>query len=474
MEKTAGEEIRPILTDEEYFNAAQEIYELRCDRFFEYYEYIDMYRPPSARKREKTPEAEAKAKTLDVKIENLEEEFEKRIAAGTGKGAHFVIEDFARKLNLSGFQKTVVLTLMNLSIRTHTPESDTTALIEFIDFSACSFTKLLRKKEFRAGGRLMDSKILLARSNGPISQEKSVVYLDPKIQNKLLAAFSGEDCDWGEEDRGNVEEDKCPAGAPLEPSYRIEDVVITEKHSEKIRKYLDGYTKIGGAKQGIKDKYLAFLFYGPPGTGKTMLGEAIASHAGRKIVFAKYEELMNMYLGETEKKLDRLFKYASKNNVVLLIDEVDSLVYERKLAHREYVTQITNSFMGCIDRFKGILVLTTNLETRLDSALERRLTLKVKFEKPGFELRKKIWKSHVDRLAEDLKVPRDIDYDYLAGEFEFSGGEIKNAVKNAALMAFSKDNKRVTFEELVAGARDHEDGKFSEKKSARKIRGFSN
>ena len=84
-----------------------------------------------------------------------------------------------------------------------------------------------------------------------------------------------------------------------------------------------------------------------------------------------------------------------------------------------------------LERFEGVCVLATNRKVALDPALERRISLKIEFNRPSREERRAIWRK---LLPEKLPLAEDVDLRTLA-EVDLSGGEIKNAILNAIRMA---------------------------------------
>lgn len=120
--------------------------------------------------------------------------------------------------------------------------------------------------------------------------------------------------------------------------------------------------------------------YGPPGTGKTAYGRWLAEQLDKPLLVKRASDLLSMYLGETEKRLARAFREAAQENAVLLIDEVDSFLQDRRAAqHTWEVTQV-NEMLTQMESFEGIFVASTNLVDGLDQAALRRFDLKAKFD----------------------------------------------------------------------------------------------
>jgi SpoVK/Ycf46/Vps4 family AAA+-type ATPase len=120
-------------------------------------------------------------------------------------------------------------------------------------------------------------------------------------------------------------------------------------------------------------------FYGAPGTGKTALAEHIAKAIGRPLIIKQASDLMSKYVGETEQNMAAMFKEAEAEKAILLLDEADSFLQDRRGAQRTYEVTEVNEMLQGMERFDGIFVCTTNLLDRIDQAALRRFTFKIKF-----------------------------------------------------------------------------------------------
>ncbi|MDB5177594.1 MAG: ATPase central domain protein [Candidatus Saccharibacteria bacterium] len=120
-------------------------------------------------------------------------------------------------------------------------------------------------------------------------------------------------------------------------------------------------------------------FYGAPGTGKTALAEHIAKAIARPLIIKQASDLMSKYVGETEQNMAAMFKEAEAEKAVLLLDEADSFLQDRRGAQRTYEVTEVNEMLQGMERFDGIFVCTTNLLDRIDQAALRRFTFKIRF-----------------------------------------------------------------------------------------------
>jgi SpoVK/Ycf46/Vps4 family AAA+-type ATPase len=132
-------------------------------------------------------------------------------------------------------------------------------------------------------------------------------------------------------------------------------------------------------------------FYGAPGTGKTALGEHIARSLGKPLIVKQASDLISKFVGETEQNMAKMFNEAESEKAVLLLDEADSFLQDRRGAQRSYEVTEVNEMLQQMERFSGIFVCTTNLLDRVDQAALRRFTFKIKFKPLTKEQREKMF-----------------------------------------------------------------------------------
>ena len=180
---------------------------------------------------------------------------------------------------------------------------------------------------------------------------------------------------------------------------------------------------------------VTLLFSGPPGVGKTACAEALASELGQPILVADYARIQNCFVGMTEKNIVATFRAARRAGAVLFWDEADAMFYDRDMSRRSWEVRDVNVLLQQLERFEGVCILASNRRISLDPALERRITLKVEFTRPDAAARLKLWRKLLPRK---LPLAKDVDLARLA-RADLSGGEIKNAVLNAARLALVRD-----------------------------------
>ncbi|MDD6180966.1 MAG: ATP-binding protein [Desulfovibrionaceae bacterium] len=126
-----------------------------------------------------------------------------------------------------------------------------------------------------------------------------------------------------------------------------------------------------------------FLFYGPPGTGKTALARHIADQLSRECVVVQAADLLDSYVGMTERNIAATFARAERNGAVLVVDEADSFIFSRDMAHHSWESTMVNQFLTSLESYRGFCICTTNRRESMDSAAMRRFTFKIGFTWAG-------------------------------------------------------------------------------------------
>ena len=232
----------------------------------------------------------------------------------------------------------------------------------------------------------------------------------------------------------------------IEPSVSFGDLVLPPETMEQLReiltrarqreRVLDTWKMAGPAS---RRRGLTALFAGPSGTGKTMAAEVLSGELGLDLYTVDLATVVDKYVGETEKNLDRIFAEAERVNGVLLFDEADALFGKRsevRDAHDRYANVEVAYLLQRMELFEGIAILATNLRSNLDEAFARRLDAIVDFPEPDEEYRLRLW----DKCL-GANVPRtnDLDLPFMAKSFKLSGGGIRNIAVTAAYLAADAD-----------------------------------
>ncbi|WP_323032061.1 AAA family ATPase [Brachymonas denitrificans] len=149
-------------------------------------------------------------------------------------------------------------------------------------------------------------------------------------------------------------------------------------------------------------------FYGAPGTGKTALAEYIAGQLGKPLMVKQASDLVSKYVGDTEQNMARMFADADRDEAVLLLDEADSFLMDRRGAQRNYEVTEVNEMLQGMERFQGIFICTTNLMDRVDQAALRRFSFKIQFKPLTLEQRERMFvtealQGDAERLTPELR-----------------------------------------------------------------------
>lgn len=183
------------------------------------------------------------------------------------------------------------------------------------------------------------------------------------------------------------------------------------------------------------------VFHGPSGTGKTMAASAIAHALSAPLLRADLAQIMDKYVGETEKRLARLLRQGEERRCVLLFDEADVLFSRRGEVNGgqdKYANLSTAFLLQEIEGYEGVALLSTNLLSNFDEAFLRRLHFIVRFSMPDRAARETLWR----RSLPLGRWEGDIPFGRLA-EAELSPARIRAAVRAAALEAIGAGRERV-------------------------------
>jgi len=198
------------------------------------------------------------------------------------------------------------------------------------------------------------------------------------------------------------------------------------------------YEEWGYAEKLGRGLGVAALFSGPPGTGKTMAAGLIARELRCELYQVDTSKITSKWIGETEKNLAALFDAAEAGHAILLFDEADTLFGKRtdvKSSNDRHANQEVNFLLQRIESYQGMCILTTNHESAMDEAFQRRLAVNVRFPMPEIEERRHLWRTLIPASA---PTEGELQLDVLADRFIMSGGHIRNAVLRAAFLAASE------------------------------------
>jgi SpoVK/Ycf46/Vps4 family AAA+-type ATPase len=243
------------------------------------------------------------------------------------------------------------------------------------------------------------------------------------------------------------------------PKIKLDEIIVPEELRNNLQRIVREYRNSSKVyeKWNFKEtirygKAITALFHGEPGVGKTMAAEGIAEELGLNLYPVKISEVVSKYVGETAKNLKRVFDAAKDAEAVLLFDEADALFTARLEGgshHAVYINQDTDTLLQEIEKFDGVVILTTNMKNRIDDAFMRRIRHHIEFPFPSGEARSTIWRHH---FPDSAPVSKDIDFKRLGERYELSGGIIRNIAVKAAFEAACEENGEINsriLEELI-------------------------
>ncbi|MFN7937152.1 MAG: ATP-binding protein [Bryobacteraceae bacterium] len=215
-------------------------------------------------------------------------------------------------------------------------------------------------------------------------------------------------------------------------------------HRERLSAFLQsGFP--GGLNRGVRA-----LFEGPSGTGKTLAARTLAGILQRDIYRVDLASVVNKYIGETEKNLSRVLSRAEDLDVVLLLDEGDSLMTRRtevKSANDRYANLETNYLLQRLDTYTGVLIVTTNSGNNIDSAFRRRMDVVVSFHLPDTAERWRLWHIHLPCNHSVSAAAMEM----FALRYVLTGGQIRNAAIHAAMLALDRGDGVITESDVRSG-----------------------
>ncbi len=232
----------------------------------------------------------------------------------------------------------------------------------------------------------------------------------------------------------------------IPPVYSMDDLQIDELQKKilitacnrfKIRNRVE--KKYGIRRSGAYGNGVSVLLCGPPGTGKTMAAQVISKELSLPLYRVDLSRVISKYIGETQKNLSEIFDHAKKTNAILFFDEADALFAKRTEvndSNDKYANAETAFLLQKVEGHSGMTILATNLMANFDQAFSRRLSYIVRLQKPDYETKLSLWKSI---LPGDVRLEENVDFEFFAETFDFSGSQIKSILYDAMYMATYED-----------------------------------
>ncbi len=142
-----------------------------------------------------------------------------------------------------------------------------------------------------------------------------------------------------------------------------------------------------------------FCFYGAAGTGKSELARYMADQIGKPLLIKRASDILSKWLGESEQNIAAMFAEAREQDSVLVLDEADSFLSDRRDAQSSWEVTQVNELLTQMEAFEGIFICTTNLMSKLDQASLRRFAFKVRFDPLKSDQRIEMFRQELVRLG---------------------------------------------------------------------------
>jgi hypothetical protein len=233
---------------------------------------------------------------------------------------------------------------------------------------------------------------------------------------------------------------------PVACPYEWKDLIVAEPVRRGLRgledqvrlasEVLDGW---GFRRLTPERRGTTALFAGPSGTGKTMAAAVLARSLGLELYRVDLSQVVDKYIGETEKRLAQVLDECERSRVIVLFDEADALFGQRtrvRDAHDRYANIEIDYLLSRLDSFDGLAILATNRKSDLDPAFMRRIRVIIDFLPPARAERAALWDIALGQVGEGGEpVVADIDRERLVAALDLSPAEIKSVAINAAFLA---------------------------------------
>ncbi len=301
----------------------------------------------------------------------------------------------------------------NLDVEMHVSDTELNRLVAQFDFSANTITNASRQLNSRKKEHI----------NGNYAKE---------LLNDLWVVC----CMNARPDIGELAQ-------RIDPVAGMDDLILPEAQKEILKDLIihtkyraQVYNEWGFAQRNNRGLGITAIFSGESGTGKTMASEVLANELKLDLYRIDLSQVINKYIGETEKNLKKIFDAAEDGGAILLFDEADALFGKRsevKDSHDRYANVEISYLLQRMEAYRGLAILTTNMKNVMDKAWMRRIRFVVQFPFPDVEQRAEIWK----RIFPSATPLDNLDMAKLA-RLNIAGGNIKNIAMNAAFIAASE------------------------------------
>ena len=242
------------------------------------------------------------------------------------------------------------------------------------------------------------------------------------------------------------------------PEIRLSDLILAEETRERLDQFIgscratglhapwesrSGSSRAGGSRSAV--------FLGPTGVGKRSAAEGVAAALGLPLRRFSAGQFIAGHMGDSADRIEELFSGEGSSGPVLLLDNGDALLSRRTEISSSTERYDITTLLTALDRYQGIVIVTTNSLEDIDPAIQRRLEWKIPFPELSAEDRARMWRR---LLPVELTQDSDVDPELLARQWTLSAAEIARAVRRAAEQAAlrTEGKRRVSMADLVQWA----------------------
>jgi len=233
-----------------------------------------------------------------------------------------------------------------------------------------------------------------------------------------------------------------------------------ERQQKAFERAISPFSKPNLSPQILRILPRGAILYGPPGTGKTTMVKNIAKKFHTPLIIMRADKILNLYLGESEKRIAEVFKVVSDfKKCIIFIDDGETLFPRRDIqnSHHTFRTmeQVLFSEIDNLNPTKTQIIIATNKIEMLDPALISRVSLTLDFEKPMLESIISILNEYLKDINHDEEVnfSRDIIAEKLIGK---DGREITSILGSAICNSFVSNSDFLKLDDLLVALQERD------------------
>ena len=409
---------------------------------------------------------------LQKKLELLEKRIEERVSQTPEA---LVLDKFFKQKKMSNYEQVIFIALLREEYSaTDASLREMNTLIDLISFD--EYERIKNRSLLEDGSNLLSNNIIdyeeMLNPFGGITRAFYIV--DDVLQNIIHPQKTKKVTKL----KLNALIEEQDIFELVESETSLDDVVLSDKTREvldNLMQQIDKEVVNRLIAWGIKDKKSGIdariIFYGPAGTGKTMTAYSLAKSLKKQVLAFDCSKILSMYVGESEKNVRKIFdtfyelSEKTKTEPILLLNEADQFLGARSSGNitgsDQMHNQMQNIFLEQIEKFKGMLIATTNLLENIDKAFSRRFNYKIEFKKPDEIQRVQLWEKMLPKEA-----PYEDGFDIKElSPYTLTGGQINLIVKNTAYKVAVREKPLFKIDDFVSEIKKEKNANFDGEKS---------